>query len=120
MLWEIRFLSNIGICRLEESNNSKALVGDTKRVRKLEIEVLNERGLHARASAKFASTVDRFMSNVEVSRDGLVVPGNSIMGLLTLAAEKGMFLSITITGEDAKEAEVALTNLVSDFFGEGQ
>ena len=86
----------------------------------MKLKVINARGLHARASAKFASTVDRFTSTVEVSRGGLVVPGNSIMGLLTLAAEMGTVLSIKITGDDANEVGVALTDLVSDFFGEGQ
>ncbi|MDG2355501.1 MAG: HPr family phosphocarrier protein [Paracoccaceae bacterium] len=91
-----------------------------RRTRILKLKVINARGLHARASAKFASTVDRFRSTVEVSRGGLVVPGNSIMGLLTLAAEMGTVLSIKITGDDANEVGVALTDLVSDFFGEGQ
>ena len=75
--------------------------------------------MHARASAKFASIVDSFKSKVEVSRGNLVVPGNSIMGLLTLAAEQGSIISIQITGEDENELEERLTNLVNNFFGEG-
>ncbi len=105
---------------MKKLGGRKALVKNEKRTRILKLKVINARGLHARASAKFASTVDRFESNVEVSRGGLVVPGNSIMGLLTLAAGKGMVLSIRITGDDANEAEVALIDLVSNFFGEGQ
>ncbi len=86
----------------------------------LKLKVLNERGLHARASAKFAALVDSFRSNVEVSRDGLVVPGNSIMGLLTLAAEQGVTLTVRISGNDANELGKALTDLVGNLFDEGQ
>ena len=75
--------------------------------------------MHARAAAKFASIVDSFKSKVEVTRGNLVVPGNSIMGLLTLAAEQGSIISIQITGEDENELEERLTNLVNNFFGEG-
>ena len=75
--------------------------------------------MHARASAKFASIVDSFKSKVEVTRGNLVVPGNSIMGLLTLAAEQGSIISIQITGQDEKELEEKLINLVNSFFGEG-
>ena len=75
--------------------------------------------MHARASAKFASIVDSFKSKVEVTRGNLVVPGNSIMGLLTLAAEQGSIISIQITGEDENELEERLTKLVNNFFGEG-
>ena len=75
--------------------------------------------MHARASAKFASIVDSFKSKVEVTRGNLVVPGNSIMGLLTLAAELGSIISIQITGEDDKDLEEKLITLVNSFFGEG-
>ena len=75
--------------------------------------------MHARASAKFAALVDNHKSFVEVSKDNLVVPGNSIMGLLTLAAEKGSVISIKITGEDEKVLEEKLKSLVNNYFGEG-
>ena len=75
--------------------------------------------MHARASAKFATVVDSCKSFVEVSKDNLVVPGNSIMGLLTLAAEKGSVISIKITGEDEKVLEEKLKSLVNNYFGEG-
>ena len=88
--------------------------------KKIKLKIVNKRGLHARASAKFAAMVDCFKSNVEVSKDELVVPGNSIMGLLTLAAEKGVVLSVKISGEDANMVAEALTDLVGNFFGEGQ
>ena len=75
--------------------------------------------MHARASAKFAAIVDRFKSNVEVTKGNLVVPGNSIMGLLTLAAEQGSTISIQITGKDEKALEEKLIYLVDSYFGEG-
>ena len=84
------------------------------------LKIINERGLHARASAKFAALVDTFESDVEVSRDGLIVPGNSIMGLLTLAAEQGVVLTVRVVGRDAENLEKALSNLISNFFGEGK
>ena len=64
--------------------------------------------------------VDTFESDVEVSRDGLIVPGNSIMGLLTLAAEQGVVLTVTIVGRDAENLQTALSNLISNFFDEGK
>ena len=76
--------------------------------------------MHARASAKFAAIVDSYQSLVEVSKDNLVVPGNSIMGLLTLAAEKGSVISLKITGEDEKILEEKLSSLISNYFGEGR
>ena len=78
------------------------------------------RGLHARASAKFASIVDRYKSVVEVSKDNIVVPGNSIMGLLTLEADKGSYIFIKITGNDEIELEDELRNLINNFFGEDE
>ena len=75
--------------------------------------------MHARASAKFAAVVDNFQSMVEVSKDNLVVPGNSIMGLLTLAAERETVISIKITGEDEYDLELELKNLINNYFGEG-
>ena len=75
--------------------------------------------MHARASAKFAAIVDSFKSNVEVTRGNLVVPGNSIMGLLTLAAEQGSIILVQITGKDEKELDEKLINLVNNYFGEG-
>ena len=75
--------------------------------------------MHARASAKFAAIVDSFKSNVEVTKGNLVVPGNSIMGLLTLAAEQGSIILVQITGKDEKELEEKLINLICSYFGEG-
>ena len=107
--------------KLESKLNSQIEVikKGKKITTKLELKIINERGLHARASAKFAAIVDSYKSVVEVSKDNLVVPGNSIMGLLTLAAEKGSVISIKITGKDEKVLEEKLKSLVNNYFGEG-
>ena len=84
------------------------------------VEIKNKRGLHARASAKFAAMVDLHNSEVKVSKDGLTVPGNSIMGLLTLAAEQGTFLTMNISGHDAEKVAFLLKNLVDNLFDEGE
>ena len=104
---------------MDSSGEGKKLAGHNQKIKVLQLKIINERGLHARASAKFAALVDSFNSDVEVSKGGLAVPGNSIMGLLTLAAELGEVLSIKITGDDANKLEMALRDLVGNFFGEG-
>ena len=104
---------------MNSSLESKKLPGHNQKIKVFQLKIINERGLHARASAKFAALVDSFNSDVEVSKGGLAVPGNSIMGLLTLAAEQGEVLSIKITGDDANKLEIALRDLVGNFFGEG-
>ena len=105
---------------LKKDSMEEDLVQSQNLSKTFELKIINERGLHARASAKFAALVDTFESDVEVLRDELVVPGNSIMGLLTLAAEQGVVLTIRVVGRDAENLEKALSNLISDFFGEGK
>lgn len=83
------------------------------------LEIRNEKGLHARASAKFVATVERFQARVTVTRDGLSVSGDSIMGLLTLAAAKGSQIHVAASGPDAVDAMIALRALLEDRFGEG-
>lgn len=82
------------------------------------LQIVNKRGLHARASAKFVSCVDRFDADVTVSRDGQSVGGNSIMGLMMLAASTGSFIDVKATGKEAEAALSALDDLVSNGFGE--
>ncbi|MCC1480081.1 HPr family phosphocarrier protein [Roseibaca sp. Y0-43] len=84
-----------------------------------ELEIVNEKGLHARASAKFVEVVERFSSDVEVMKDGMSVPGDSIMGLLMLAASRGTSIMVKATGADEAEVMEALAALVADKFGEG-
>lgn len=81
-------------------------------------EIINQKGLHARASAKFVEVVEQHAANVEVSKDGLSATGDSIMGLLMLAASKGSFINVEISGADADAAAQALEALIVDKFGE--
>ena len=80
--------------------------------------ILNDKGLHARASAKFVEVVENFKSEVIVEKDGLEASGSSIMGLLMLAASKGSTIKVTSNGIDAEELTLALDNLIKSNFGE--
>ncbi len=82
------------------------------------LEIINKRGLHARASAKFVQTVDGYKADVEVEKDGITVGGTSIMGLMMLAASTGSFITISASGEQAQEVLDALEALIADKFGE--
>ncbi|WP_375615624.1 HPr family phosphocarrier protein [Bartonella sp. AP58NXGY] len=80
--------------------------------------ICNKRGLHARASAKFVQTVDNFNVTVEVEKDGKIVGGSSIMGLMMLAASSGCNLTIHVSGPEATDALNALEKLINNNFGE--
>lgn len=80
--------------------------------------IVNKRGLHARASAKFVQLVSGFDAAVEVEKDGVTVGGTSIMGLMMLAAAPGCAISVTARGPQADEVMTALETLVADRFGE--
>ena len=84
------------------------------------LEITNEKGLHARASAKFVETVEGFDATATVSRDGMVVSGDSIMGLLMLGAAKGTQIEVSTDGAQADELSEAIVALVSGKFGEGK
>ncbi len=83
------------------------------------LEIVNEKGLHARASAKLVEVVEGFDATAEVSRDGLSASGDSIMGLLMLAASRGTRIDVECVGPDAAALADAIETLVSDKFGEG-
>jgi len=83
------------------------------------LKIVNEKGLHARASAKLVEVVEGFDARAEVSRDGLSASGDSIMGLLMLAASKGTTIDVETTGPDADALADAIEALVGDKFGEG-
>jgi phosphocarrier protein len=83
------------------------------------LRIVNEKGLHARASAKLVEVVEGFDARAEVSRDGLSAAGDSIMGLLMLAASKGTTIDVQTSGPDAEALANALEALVADKFGEG-
>ena len=83
------------------------------------LTIVNEKGLHARASAKLVEVVEGFDAKAEVSRDGLCASGDSIMGLLMLAASKGTTIDVETSGPDADALAHAIEALVADKFGEG-
>ena len=82
------------------------------------LKIVNEKGLHARASAKLVEVVEAFDARAEVCRDGMSAGGDSIMGLLMLAASKGTSIEVETSGPDAEALADALEALVADRFGE--
>lgn len=80
--------------------------------------IMNEKGLHARASARFVEVVEKFESEATVEKDGLEASGSSIMGLLMLAASKGTTIKVTSRGKDSEELISALNTLIKSKFGE--
>jgi phosphocarrier protein HPr len=83
-----------------------------------ELLITNKRGLHARASAKFVQTVERFTAEVWVTRGSETVGGTSIMGLMMLAAGPGTNVVVSAIGPDAQAAVDAIAALVADKFNE--
>jgi phosphocarrier protein len=83
-----------------------------------EFPIVNQRGLHARASAKFVQLASSFEATVDVEKDGVRVGGTSIMGLMMLAASPGCSIRVIASGPQAVEAIAALEALVADRFGE--
>jgi phosphocarrier protein len=82
------------------------------------LEIVNEKGLHARASAKLAEVVEGFDAKAVISKDGMTATGDSIMGLLMLAAARGSFIEVETSGNQAEELAEAIVALVADKFGE--
>jgi phosphocarrier protein HPr len=82
------------------------------------LEICNKKGLHARASAKFVQTVEKFDAEVKVTRGQETVGGTSIMGLMMLAAGPGTSITVEATGKDAKDVVDALVALVNGRFTE--
>jgi phosphocarrier protein len=82
------------------------------------LRIVNEKGLHARASAKFVECVEGHDAQAEVSKDGMTVSGDSIMGLLMLAASRGTTIDVRTSGPDAAGLIDALDRLVANRFGE--
>jgi phosphocarrier protein HPr len=83
-----------------------------------EISIRNRLGLHARAAARFVHTASRFRSRVTAGRDGRVMDGKSILGILLLAASQGTAIEVTTEGDDEEAAMEALAALVEGGFGE--
>lgn len=85
-----------------------------------EISIVNKRGLHARASAKFVQMVERFDADVNVTRNGETVGGNSIMGLMMLSAGIGTTITVSATGPEARAAVAAIAELIGNRFNEDE
>jgi phosphocarrier protein len=85
-----------------------------------EMPIINRKGLHARATAKFVQCVDRFDADIKVTRCGETVGGDSIMGILTLGAGMGTTITVSATGEQAEAALDAIAALFASRFGEDE
>ncbi|MGJ0513323.1 HPr family phosphocarrier protein [Methylocystis sp.] len=85
-----------------------------------ELAIVNKKGLHARATAKFVQCCEKFDAVITVSRGDETVGGSSIMGILTLGASQGAIITVTATGPQAKAALDALETLVANRFGEDE
>ena len=83
-----------------------------------ELPIINKRGLHARASAKFVQMAEKFNAELVVTRNGESVGGTSIMGLMMLSAGIGTTIMVSATGPEAQAALDAITELVAKKFGE--
>jgi phosphocarrier protein len=82
------------------------------------LAIVNEKGLHARASAKFVEVVEAHDATARVTRDGMTVTGDSIMGLLMLGAARGTEIEVETDGPQAEALMAALAELVANRFGE--
>ena len=91
------------------------MTNDTVNMR---LKILNEKGLHARAAAKFVELVDTFDVSLVVKKDNLEASGDSIMGLLMLAASRGTEIELVASGLEAAETLAALSDLIKNLFGE--
>lgn len=85
-----------------------------------ELPIINRKGLHARATAKFVHCVEAFDADVRVTRSGETVGGLSIMGILTLGAAQGTTITVSAVGPDAEKVLDALAALLADRFGEDE
>lgn len=96
--------------------NRPVAQGDVAR----DLTIVNKKGLHARATAKFVQCAEKFNADIQVSRCGDVVGGTSIMGILTLGAGIGSIIRVAATGPDAEQAIAAIADLVANKFGEDE
>ena len=85
---------------------------------KFDISIRNDKGMHARASAKLVEIVESFDAYCEISKDGMTVSGDSIMGLLMLAASKGSYISVNLWGNQADLLANAIQTLIINNFEE--
>jgi phosphocarrier protein len=85
-----------------------------------EVQIINKKGLHARAASKLVQLATKFDSRIQLSRDGQMSDGKSILGVLVLAAHQGSLIKITIEGTDEQAAMDALVDLIDRKFDEGE
>jgi phosphocarrier protein len=97
---------------------SDAEAAATEKLFSRDLEIVNRKGLHARATAKFVQCCEKFDAVITVSKEGETVGGSSIMGILTLGAARGSTITVTAAGPQAKEALDALAELIANRFGE--
>ena len=102
---------------MSEAGTSSDPTGSAPTVSRV-LEICNKRGLHARASAKFVQTVEKFDAQVTVTRGSETVGGTSIMGLMMLSAATGTEIAIEAKGKQAADVMDALVELVTGGFGE--
>ena len=84
------------------------------------VTIINRLGLHARAAAKFVKLANRFKASVKIEKDGVLIDGKSILGILTLAAVQGTTITLKIDGADEESALKALIVLIENRFEEGE
>ena len=85
-----------------------------------EVEIINKKGLHARAASKLVQLAARYKSKIQLGRDGQVSDGKSILGVLVLAAHQGALLTVMTEGEDEQEAMDHIVDLINRKFDEGE
>jgi len=85
-----------------------------------ELKIINQLGLHARAAAKLATACNRFACNIKTGHDGKLIDAKSVMSLMLLAAGQGTVLNFEFDGDDEMKAHKQVTDLLADYFGEGQ
>jgi phosphocarrier protein HPr len=83
-----------------------------------ELKIVNKNGMHTRPAAQFVKIASKFLSTVTLARDGFVINGKSIIGVMTLAAEFGCVLVLNVDGEDEDQATLELTSLIENGFSE--
>jgi phosphocarrier protein len=106
--------------RPTSSPNQNGAPSDCDAVLTRDLLIVNKKGLHARASAKFVQCVEQFQANIQVTRSHETVGGTSIMGLMMLAAAPGTTITVTAKGVDAAQAIDAIAALVAGRFGEDE
>ena len=85
-----------------------------------EVEIVNKKGLHARAASKLVQLANKYKAMIQLARDGQVSDAKSILGVLVLAAHQGSFITIKAEGEDEQEAIESIVDLIGRKFDEGE